>query len=241
MQELFQRAAPLSKEQHRDAFLETGTGYDFARSISFVPALLSEFPDLVSNYTLAFLQKGEKVGVVALLGLKENENLFVEADGSWAVDYVPAMLRQYPFAAMVGEERQMLGIAEDCPGLNTSGKGKALFGADGEISEFVVRVQKLVSGLASAGVQSEAFCARMKELELLSPIKAVLKNDIGEERRISGIHVVNREALNNLPAETLKDLQLHGMLEGIYLHLLSLRNLRNLSARVSSHNAPALN
>ena len=199
MQKLFKKVAPLSKERHSDTFLETGTGYDFAREMSFVPAVVIEFSDLVSDYTFAFIEKGsdpnnyfvEEVGVVALLGLKEKENLYIKADGSWAADYVPAMLRQYPFAAMIGkeggEERRILCIAEDCPGINTSGKGVPLFGEDGEISEFAVRAQKLVSGAASGGLQSEAFCKRLKELELLSPIKAVLKNETGEERRISGI------------------------------------------------------
>jgi hypothetical protein len=241
MQALFQKAAPLSKEQHGDAFLETGKGYDFAKNLSFVPAFVTEFPDLVSDYTLAFLQKGEKVGTVALLGLKEKENLYIKADGSWAAAYVPAMLRQYPFAAMVGDDRRILCIAEDCPGLNKSGKGTALFGEDGEISNFVARAQKLVSGFADGGLKSEAFCLRLKELGLLSPMKAVLKSDKGEERRISGIYVVKREALDRLSAYTLKELQSNGMLELIYLHLLSLRNLRGLAARVSSKEAAKIN
>ena len=241
MQELFQKAAPLSKEQHSGSFLETGTGFDFARSMSHVPVLVTEFPDLVSDYIVAFLQSGDKVGVVALLGLKEGENLYLKPDGSWAVKYVPALLRQYPFAAMVGEERRGLCIAEDCPGLNTSGKGTALFGEDGEVSEFVVKVQKLVSSVASAGVRSEAFCARMKELDLLKPIKAVLKDEAGKERRISGLQVINKEALSGLPAKTIKELQANGMLEAIYAHLLSLRNLRDLAARVSVQDKEKLN
>jgi len=241
MQILFQKAVPFSKEQHGDAFLETGKGFDFAKDLSFVPALVTEFPDLVSDYTFAFLQKGEKIGTVALLGLKEKENLYIKADGSWAAAYVPAMLRQYPFAAMVGDDRRILCIAEDCPGLNKLGKGTALFGDDGEVSDFVARVQKLVSGFADGGLKSEAFCARLKELGLLSPMKAVLKNETGEERRISGIFVVKKEALDKLSADTLKELQSNGMLELIYLHLLSLRNLRGLAARISSKEVAKIN
>lgn len=234
---LFKNTVPLSKEKHKDTYLETGLGYDFARELSFVPALVSEFPDLISDYPIAFIEHGEKVGVVALLGLKENENLFVSTDGSWGANYTPAMLRQYPFVAMVGgpenKKPGLLCIAEDHPGVNTSQKGIALFNEDGELSEFASRVQGMVSKITSDGLKSEQMCKRLKELDLLTPIHAVMKSEGGEERRISGIQVVNRKALNDLPAETLKEMQQSGMLELTHLHLLSLKNLRSLATRIS--------
>ena len=87
MLQLLKNAAPLSKEQHCKTYLETGLGYDFARDMSFVPVLANEVPSLVSRYSLAFLEREGKVALVALLGLKKNENL---SSWPWALSWPTA-------------------------------------------------------------------------------------------------------------------------------------------------------
>jgi hypothetical protein len=245
MLNLLKNAAPLSKEKHSATYLETGLGYDFARELSFVPVLISEIPNLIPHYTLAFLEKDGKTVLVALLGLKEKENLYIKMDGTWAVDYVPALLRQYPFAAMFGgsskDRRGILCLVENYPGVNTEGKGVPLFNKDGEASQLVEIAQKLVSEGANGALETEAFCKRLKESGLLKPIRVDLKNSAGDQRRISGILGVDRNALNELPAEALKELQMNGTLELIYQQLLSLRSLRELASRIGNETEPKLN
>ncbi|GGE52062.1 SapC family protein [Actibacterium pelagium] len=245
MLNLLKNAAPLSKEQHSETYLETGMGYDFTKGMAFVPTLVTEIPNLISDYALAFVEKGGNVALVALLGLKEGENLYLNADGTWAADYVPAVLRQYPFAAMMGgegqERRGVLCIAEDFPGINTEGKGVALFGEDGEASDLVTSAQKMVTEFASGALRTKAFNAELQKHELLKPMRAILKNTSGEERRISGLLAVDRTALKELPAEDLKALQDSGALELIYLQLASMKNLRELASRIGETPNATLN
>ena len=55
---------------------------------------------------------------VALLGLKKNQNLFVDKSGKWNADYIPAYARRYPFcmarvtmASSFGRSRSSGGFA----------------------------------------------------------------------------------------------------------------------------------
>lgn len=245
MLNLLKSAAPLSKEQHGTTYLETGLGYDFARDMSFVPVLASEVSDLIHDYTLAFLEKDGKTILVALLGLKGGENLYLKADGSWAADYVPVLLRQYPFAAMFGgsgeDRRGILCLVEDYQGVNTEGKGVPLFNEKGEVTQLVETAQKLVSEAASGALKTEAFCKKLQESGLLKPIRVALKSNAGDERNISGISGVDRNALNELSPKALKELQKNGALELIYQHLFSLRNLHSLASRIGDEPEVKLN
>ncbi|NDW53449.1 SapC family protein [Aliiroseovarius sp. PrR006] len=239
---LFKSVVPLSKGRHQDTYFETGQGYDFARSLHCVPALFSEFPNLVREYPIVFWENEEDVGVVALLALREDENLFVSADGSWSADYMPAILRQYPFTAMLrpsdDQKSGVLCIAEDHPGFNKAEKGYALYDSEGELSEFTTRAQSMVSQATSDGLHSEEICKRLKELDVLSPLQAMIETEIGEKFKLAGVQAVNRNKLNDLPAKTLKDLQKNGTLEMLHLHQLSLGNLRSLATRAAGHTKP---
>lgn len=232
---LMQNAVPLSPERHGGSFLAPDQGYGFARAMPLTPVLVREFADLAAEYVVAFLKAGDTLRPVALLGLNEDENLYLGEDDSWQADYVPAMLRQYPFVAILdrGNERGVLAIAEDYAGLNKDGQGTALFDADGRPGDLVSRAQKFVADVAQGALRTEAFCARLAALDLLSPIRVDLKNPAGETRSVGGVLVVDRKKLNDLPPETLHELQQSGGLEAIYQHLGSLRTLRRLASRIA--------
>jgi hypothetical protein len=238
---LLQKAVPLSSERHGQSFLNTQKGYGFARQMSAVPVLVREFTDLSRDYVTAFMKAGDEVRAVALLGLAENENLYLDANDAWQADYVPAMLRQYPFVAMLekGAGTGILAIAEDYSGLNTDGQGTALFDADGRPGDLVSRAQKFVADVAQGALRTESFCARLTALDLLTPIAVEMKSPSGTSRRISGVMSVDRKKLADLGAEDVHDLHRSGALEAIHMHLLSLRNLRALAGRITPESASA--
>ncbi len=230
----FDGTVPLSKDVHRELHLETGLGYGFAKKLTSVPVLTAELPELIKYYPVAFLEKNETVCLAALVGLQEEKNLFVSGDGTWSADYTPLILRLYPFLARLAtvddEKTGFLHIAENHPGLNKEAKGVALFNESGELSEFTSKIQSMASQFARNSLASQVICDRIKELELLSTMRAEIKNEAGEGCRVSGFQIVSREKLNGLEPEALKNLQKSGALEAIYLHLLSLRNLRALAS-----------
>jgi hypothetical protein len=58
-----------------------------------------EFAIAARDLLIVFAGNDAKdAGPVALLGLRQNENLYVDAEGQWAANtYVPAFVRRYPF------------------------------------------------------------------------------------------------------------------------------------------------
>jgi hypothetical protein len=240
---LLKNAVPLSEERHGDHFLNPVKGYAFARDIPVVPALAREFADLAGDYVIGFMQTPDGVRAVALLGLGDGENLYLEQDGSWRVAYVPAMLRQYPFVAMVqkGQSNGVLGIVEDYEGLNKNGQGAPLFDEDGRPGGLVSRAQSFVADVAQGALRTDAICARLADLGLLASIRADIRNKAGQGRRITGVMAVDRKAFEALDGDTLKTLQGEGALEAIYQHLASLRNMRKLAERIEFAPPPVLN
>lgn len=240
---LLMQTVPLTEERHGESFIDPVKGYGFTRDMTVVPVLAREFGSLASEYVVAFMKSGENVRSVALLGLTEGENLYLAEDNNWNAAYVPAMFRQYPFVAMMdtSSKNGVLAIAENYVGLNKDGHGEPLFDKEGRPGDLVSRAQKFVADVAQGALRTEAICARLADLDLLSPIRVELKNATGEKRRIGGVMVVDRKKLNTLDAETLHDLQQSGMLEAIYEHLHSVRNLRSLAERIAPASKAVLN
>lgn len=56
-----------------------------------------EFSEAAKEYPIVFTQAGDKVVPVALLGLRNEENLFVDGKGGWDGRYIPSFVRRYPF------------------------------------------------------------------------------------------------------------------------------------------------
>lgn len=80
------------------------SGLPQARRRSTVPVLIAEVPTLLPLYPLAFAPGSDgKVELVAVLGLVEGENHFLDAEDRWVVSYIPSALRGYPFALLPGD------------------------------------------------------------------------------------------------------------------------------------------
>ncbi|MBW0158068.1 SapC family protein [Sedimentimonas flavescens] len=236
-------AVPLTPERHGSYSLATGEGYAAFRTMNVVPVLVDEFAALAHDYVIGFLKQGDGFAPAALLGLAENENLYVGADGRWKAEYVPAILRQQPFVARRSKDgkKGVLCISESHPGLNTEGEGAPLFDEDGRPGDLVSRAQQFVSRVAQGALRTESFCARLADLNLLSPIRTEMKRADGTVRAMRGVFAINREALDKLPAKVLGAMQKDGSLEAIHLHLYTLRNLNSLANRIQTSGTGPLN
>ena len=85
----------LRFDQHRGKAIKPANGYGFSANTLAVPLMLGEFAHAGRHYPIVFAQN-EQPAPVAMLGLREGQNLFLEPDGSWRNSaYVPAYLRRY--------------------------------------------------------------------------------------------------------------------------------------------------
>ena len=233
-QQLFYRTAvPVHFQRHRDWSVKTGETYSFAAGVNSVPVTAIEFAQAAAEYPIVFAGNEKSVFPAIILGIRENENLFVDPDGRWRGKYVPAFVRRYPFVFSQDEAARTftLHIDETFAGCNQSGRGERLFDADGAQTQYLRTVLGFLQDYQARFRRTQAYCSRLLELQLLQPMQAQFTLNTGEQRSLSGFMVVNREKLKALPAETVADLLAKDELECTFLHLASLRHFQDMLER----------
>ncbi|MDZ7736348.1 MAG: SapC family protein [Gammaproteobacteria bacterium] len=139
----YQNVVPLNREKHGDWRIEPTNSYAFAAKTNSIYIAAVEFSRAVREYPIVF-GKGTEGNVfpVALLGLKNNQNVFVDGKGNWRADYIPAYVRRYPFilaeTSQNGESTFTVCLDEDYSGFTQDGKkGQPLFDSNGEQTDLL--------------------------------------------------------------------------------------------------------
>jgi hypothetical protein len=233
---IYNDVIPVSKDKHAKYSYKMTGNYDFARQTNSVPVVAAEFAMAAMQYALVFGQAADGIVPAAVLGVRDNENVFVGADGKWDAGYIPAFVRRHPFVFGSDEKGETLTLMvdESCAGFNKSGKGEMLFDADGEQTVFIKNVMAFLGEYQAQTQATSVFTKTLSELELLEPAEVHLPLPADPERRLRGFLIVSRDKLKALPAEKLAELHANGVLELIYLHLFSLNNLSRLQEKMSA-------
>ena len=230
---IYETAVPVSAGRHRDACVEVGADYAFARSVNSVPLMAVEFPHAAPEYAIVFAGVKDEVMPAVILGVRGNENLYL-AGGKWSAKYIPAFVRRYPFVFSSTDDGKtfMLCVDEAFPGFNREARGQRLFGEDGKPSPYVDNVLKFLKEYQLQFARTRAFCRKVKELGLLEPMQAQIATGGGERLSLGGFWAVNRDKLKALPGDKLAELAKTDELELLYLHLQSMRNFNLVKDRL---------
>lgn len=230
---IYEQATPLSSDRHRALYVKTGANYRFAADINAVPLLAPEFANAAPIYTIVFAGE-DAMMPAALLGVRNGQNLFVSEEGGWEADYIPAFIRQYPFVVSRQEgetDSFTLCIDESWSGCNEEGRGERLFDADGERTAYLRQMVAWASEYQGQFRRTSDMCAKLREFDLLAPMQARLRTPSEQDITLSGFHAVERARLQRLTGDQLAELMAGDLLELVFLHLQSLRNLDGLARR----------
>ncbi|MHA7873161.1 MAG: SapC family protein, partial [Hyphococcus sp.] len=95
---LFEKPELLSKEQYGDlGMTDPGKRFDFCSKVRAIPITVTEVPVASRDYPIIFLSKENPV-LLAVVGLIDDVNLFVDENGAWETHrYIPGYARRYPF------------------------------------------------------------------------------------------------------------------------------------------------
>ena len=233
---IYDGVTPLAKDKHLNYSIKPIPGYDFARGTNSVPVMAGEFALVAMYYAIVFGQANDGVIPAAVLCVRDNENIFVNPDGSWAAAYIPAFIRRYPFVFGTDDKNTTFTLMVDvsCTAFNNAGEGERLFdGITGEQTPFLTGVLDFLSEYQGQSVITQTFCKTLSDFGLLEPAEAHLPLPNDPERRLNGFLMVSRDKLRALPAKKLAELNASGALELIYLHLFSLMNLNRLQQRIA--------
>jgi hypothetical protein len=240
-QQLFYRSVvPVNVQRHHDLSVKTGEQYGFAAAVNSVPVTAVEFAQAAAEYPIVFAGTDKAVFPAVILGAGAGENLHVDADGKWRGRYIPAFVRRYPFVFSQDAEGTTLtlNIDETFDGCNRAGRGERLFDAEGAQTQYLRTVLGFLQDYQARFRRTQAYCARLQELNLLQPMQAQFSLRGGEQRSLSGFMAVDRARLKALPAEVLAEMVAKDELECTYLHLASLRHFQDMLDRAPKPRPP---
>jgi hypothetical protein len=210
-----------------------GSSFAFARQANSLYLAGAEFNEACKEYAIVFTraQNGQVIPVV-VLGLRSQENLFLDAQGRWQARYVPAYVRRYPFvlAQLPGQDMAVC-IDEAYPGLGET-EGEALFDEQGQETPFLKNALEFLTQYQRDYQRTEAFCQRLQEAGLLTEMNAQAKLADGRSFTVNGLLVVDEKKLRALPDASVLALFRSGELHLVAMHLVSLSNLQNLVERL---------
>ncbi len=225
----YSKPEPLSIEAHGKLGIKTlDNPYAFMAQTNMVPLTVTEFSPAAVCYPIVFL--GDARAPVAIMGLNQNTNLFVQADGMVRADaYLPAFARRYPFVFANQEQEGRLILCIDRDAAMVSEDGETKLFEDGKASAFTENAMKFCSDFETERRRSESFVKLLQEHDLLDVREYNYRgrNPDGSEappQKIAEFYAVSEEKLRSLKPDALDALNQNGALGQIYAHLVSLQN-----------------
>lgn len=231
----YKEIVPLTKT-HRVVLPSDGKPPEAFRSQMVIPLSYSEISLACHDYPLVFVSgdQGKTVAAMAVVGLQQQQNLYVTPDGFWdRMSYVPAYVRRYPYCMtrvnVDGKEQAERIVCVEKSALSDS--GQALHDDKGEPLPAWETVRKFLFEFETDLARTEAMCRMLVELALLEPFTMQAKPDQGDSIQLGGMYRVVEAKLPELAADKLKELVQNGVLPRVYAHLMSLSNFTKLLAR----------
>jgi hypothetical protein len=230
---VFYRAPqPLSNERHVNFAVRRDAHYGFAARANSVPLNAAEFPLAARHYPILF-SGGEPAVGIALLGLRDHQNLFVGADGAWEDGaYVPAYIRRYPFIFMAAGEdgRYILCLDEQAEVLTDAKNGQPLF-VDGQPSDVTTRALEFCKAYQQQSDYTRQLGGLLAKHGLLTANRANVSLKTGESLALGGFRMIDAKALDALDDAAFLELRRAGALPLIYAQIFSTSNWTALAAR----------
>ena len=225
----------LSPSQHANKHYLPRQGYFFAADQQAVPILLAELSKPLPHYPIAFIQQENTYQPVALTGLGDGQNLYVNHDGKWLASYVPAFLRSHPFRLLTAENKQqVMCIQEDH--LVDDSQGHPLFDSEGNLTKPVQETLNFLNECEKNRRVTQAASIALDKAGVIEKWPLQVKQAEGQEPvPVDGLHRISEKILNELDAETFAGLRSHGALALAYAQLFSMNQIDQLAERAKYH------
>lgn len=212
----------LDAQRHAKLALRKNFGLGFTKSVNAVPVTMIEMPQICHVYPIAF-SPDSNATPVAILGLRDNENLFLNDKDEWTKDvYIPSYIRRYPFIFSEQPESDQLTL---CVEMNASviedGGEQRFFNDKGEASSLAQNALEFCKSYHSAAQQTQVFGKKLHDLGILVERSAEIVVPGGQKINFSGFRIVDEEKLAKLDDKSFMELRQSGMLPFIYAHLFS--------------------
>ncbi|MDG2524169.1 SapC family protein [Stenotrophomonas sp. HITSZ_GD] len=232
------RHVPLNNVDHHALRIDTrripGLGDDVMSVLTFP----GEFRQLQAHYPIVFHKDADGAfHPLALLGLREHENLFLDETG-WSAGYVPLAIERKPFLIGSASGEPTVHVDLDSPRIAEAGApGEAVFKEFGGNTPYLERISSVLRALHEGLQQNPGFTALLLSLDLLEPFALDARLRDGTPLRVEGLYTIHEERLRELDGATLERLNRSGALEALHMVIASGAHFRELIERTERRRA----
>ena len=225
---------PLNRNEHANWRTRATNTAKWLVDQHAVPLTAEEFPLAQRFYPIVFSQGSDSVPL-ALMGLNEGINVFVDADGSVNTPvYIPAYARRYPFLlAKLQPDSDELSLCFD-PSTDLIGEfeeGALLFDGE-EPSDACKATLQFCEQFEIAGQKTAAFVAELNKHNLLIDGElAVQPEGVDQPFVYRGFRMIEEAKMREMRGDVLRGWAQSGMLALPYAHLFSLALVREVFGR----------
>ncbi|MFN0024087.1 MAG: SapC family protein [Parvularculaceae bacterium] len=230
---LYDRPELLNTQNHGELGVRAADKpFGFCSKVRAIPLTISEIAEASRYYPVVFGTQ-EDLQPLAIVGLLDDVNLFVDETGNWdPYAYIPGYIRRYPFglAAETGADRFALVIDAGFEGLTPAAERKLFDG--GQLSDMSKQALEFTKTYESDRRLTEQVFKSVKELDLISGQSAqYTPTGSTEPRAFAQYFGVDEKKLIALSDEEFLKIRKLNVLPVLYSHLLSLGNWRSLIVR----------
>ncbi len=231
----YQSPMPLDAKKHADLSLKKGFGFSFAKGVNAVPVNMVEMPQVCHTYPIAF-SPDETGTPVAIMGLRDNENLFVNEDGSWLNNvYIPAYVRRYPFIfSEIPDSDQLTLCIDNNPEVAEKSEERPFFDKEGAPTQLATDALEFCKSYHAAAQQTLTFAAELAKSGLLIEREAQINVEGNRRINFSGFRIIDEKKLADLDDSTFLEWRKNGWLPILYAHLFSGSQWAHLSQLMTS-------
>lgn len=218
----YKNPIPLEAKAHADLGLKVNFGLGFAVEVNAVPINLIEFPQICHSYPIAFSADANATPV-AILGLRDKENLFLNAKNEWLADtYIPAYIRRYPFIFSEVPNSDNLTLCVDMGDDTVDLKSEQkFFTKDGKASPLSENALEFCKSYHTAAKQTVEFSKSLHESGLLVTRQAEITIAGDKKINFSGFRILDEEKFAQMDDKLFLSWRAKGWLPFLYAHLFS--------------------
>ena len=202
--------------------------------VMFVPVYTSEMRALQSNFPLMFYKSPENSNFVpvALFGLEQGENLFIEGD-RWTSQYIPMLIQRGPLMiatdgqADSGEPSRVIAIDMDHPNVSDT-DGEPLFLEFGGNTAYLDRLATMLEGIHQGHTLTPLFVDSLEQHDLITAITLKITLNNGQDHALEGFYSIDDEKLQTLGEDAIAELHRRGHLMPAFMMVASQSQLKRL-------------
>lgn len=223
-----QKSELLNNITHKDLRIITRRGAEWGDAVMSCLATPAEFRNLQAHYPIVFQKNAEgQFQPLALLGLQDGQNLFLDTD-DWDTQYIPLALQREPFMIGVADDELRMLVDTASPRISYGADGEAVFLPHGGNTDFLEHANSILKSLHEGLQATPEFVQTLLTHSLLESFVLDVERPDGTHGRLVGMYTIHEERLASLDAKTIGLLHEADYLQPIYMAIASMSNFHKL-------------